>query len=33
MEQKDPRNGELVIMGIDAVKPFFVVGVVSGILD
>ncbi|KAJ9702305.1 hypothetical protein PVL29_004176 [Vitis rotundifolia] len=26
---KDPRNGELVIMGIDAVKPFFVVGVVS----
>ncbi|RVX17657.1 Carotenoid 9,10(9',10')-cleavage dioxygenase 1 [Vitis vinifera] len=27
--KKDPRNGELVIMGIDAVKPFFVVGVVS----
>ncbi|KAF5933715.1 hypothetical protein HYC85_029886 [Camellia sinensis] len=27
--KKAPRSGELVIMGVDAVKPYYVVGVIS----
>lgn len=32
LTQKAPGSGELVIMGIDAMKPFYEVGVISGIL-
>ena len=31
MIQRAPRSGELVIMGVDAKKPYFVLGVISGI--
>lgn len=31
-QQKAPDSGELIIMGIDAAKPFAEVGVVSGML-
>jgi hypothetical protein len=30
--QRVPDTGELVIMGVDPIKPFFEVGVVSGVL-
>lgn len=30
LRQKDPITGEMIIMGVDAKKPYYVLGVVSG---
>lgn len=30
MYQIDPKTGEMVIMGVDAKKPYYVIGIVSG---
>jgi hypothetical protein len=33
MLQKAPGTGELVTVGMDAIKPFLELGVISGILN
>lgn len=33
MLQRSPGTGELVIIGVDAVKPFTKVGIISGMLN